>query len=195
MTAATYQCNRTVSSAETVPIRRYILSRVRNFFPLQRRQEDTRHLKKTRPASGTLRPPIDKRNRRRQHRGADDGGAKVRYWFPVILLLLRHLTAFRYYQEPISMSRLFIPRTGSRRAPTRYICLPKRTSSGCCLDIAETRRYRAAWKKLSHLVGWKYFIHQRRIFCISFKSSSCKDRLFNLFNLGCSQINLEDLEN
>lgn len=110
MTTMTCQRNRIVSPAGIVSIRRYILLRSGDFFS----PEDGRktHGVWKRPGQHHARP-----NRRRTKETAQDKlpGAsattalKARYWFSVIFSGLRHLTAFRHYQEPISMSRLFIP--------------------------------------------------------------------------------------
>lgn len=124
MTTMTCQRNRIVSPAGIVSIRRYILLRSGIFS--RRRQEDARRLKKTRPASrATVRQRMKETVQDRL--GAGDVRVKARYWFSVIFSGLRHLTAFRHYQEPISMSRLFIPDSRARRARGAYLFVEEST--------------------------------------------------------------------
>jgi len=101
---------------------------------------------------------MNERKRRRRRRDGDDSRAKARYWFPVILPGLRHLTAFRYYQEPISMSRLFIPRTGQpRNARAAFVCRRGHRADAAWISAGKWK-YRVAWKKLSRVEGWEQIV-------------------------------------
>lgn len=122
MTTVTCQRSRIVSPAGIVPIRRYIFVAFRDFFP----KTAGRRTASENDQASITRGPTGKKNGRRRRRCRDDGrpAKATRYRFSVIFSGLRHLTAFRHYQEPISMSRLFIPRRESRgRAHRRaFVC-------------------------------------------------------------------------
>lgn len=163
MTTMTCQRNRIVSLAGIVSICRYILLRSGIFFPKtagRRTASEKDQASITRGYS-----PAGERNGRRQTRSHGDDRAKARYWFSVIFSGLRHLTAFRHYQEPISMSRLFIPDSRAPRpSHAARICLSKRTTGGCCLDIAQKRWHRTVWN-LFHL-SILYKISKDRMYSI-----------------------------
>lgn len=151
MTTVTCQRNRIVSFTGIILIRRYILLRS-EFFSRRIRDEARRRTasEKDQASIRRGRSPTDERNGQRQHRIRDDGRAKARYWFSVIFSGLRHLTAFRHYQEPISYVTLVYPgtrrpRQSVARTPAR-ICLSERTPGGCCLDITEQRKCHTARK-------------------------------------------------
>jgi len=139
MTTVTCQRSRIVSPVGIVPIRRYIFVAFRDFFP---KTAGRRTASENDQASITRGPSREEKRAKTASMPRRRAAAKVRHRFSVIFSGLRHLTAFRHYQEPINMSRLFILRRDSRAA---RICLSKRTPVGCCLDIVEKRRCRTAW--------------------------------------------------
>ncbi|KYN10467.1 hypothetical protein ALC57_17395 [Trachymyrmex cornetzi] len=139
MTTVTCQRSRIVSPTGIVPIRRYIFVAFRDFFPKTAGR---------RTASENEQATISRVDRSREEKLAKTTSMPRRrttvkatcYRFSVIFSGLRHLTAFRHYQEPISMSRLFIPQRDSR---------PARIAAHLFVEEDAARRPDAAW------ISWK----------------------------------------